>query len=205
MSEKEKNITEIKDPEEAKKEIENNLIELPEVINICNKFLKGKISFEDFEEFCDNILIRAYLTFYEKVVCLNKLLFESDYASEDILPYKVMQLEMYKFWYVILSYTNIKIDGYEELLSIDNYDILCPLIEPLIITYTYNDYHKIENIINTTIDYRNLSQLVDGMNEVSKVDFNNLAADTKEYIKIIEENKELITSLSSLINATSMT
>ena len=178
---------------------EKKYIQLEEVIDVCNKFINGKMSQEELEAWGNTIEIRLYMPIATKGVYARKVVEECLY-SDDIAT-KITQLEMNKFWYVLLKYTNIYTEN-EDLFTIDNYDILYPVIGYWLKGIVQQDYNVIIDMIEQMLNYANVLTMANSVEELSKVDLKAVAKSNKEIQKLLKE-PELVKDLASIMQNSS--
>lgn len=178
---------------------EKKYIQLEEVIDVCNKFINGEMSQEELEAWGNTIEIRLYMPIATKGVYARKVVEECLY-SDDIAT-KITQLEMNKFWYVLLKYTNIYTEN-EDLFTIDNYDILYPVIGYWLKGIVQQDYNVIIDMIEQMLNYANVLTMANSVEELSKVDLKAVAKSNKEIQKLLKE-PELVKDLASIMQNSS--
>lgn len=179
--------------------MEEKYIQLEEVIDVCNKFINGEMSQEELEAWGNTIEIRLYMPIATKGVYARKVVEECLY-SDDIAT-KITQLEMNKFWYVLLKYTNIYTEN-EDLFTIDNYDILYPVIGYWLKGIVQQDYNVIIDMIEQMLNYANVLTMANSVEELSKVDLKAVAKSNKEIQKLLKE-PELVKDLASIMQNSS--
>lgn len=178
---------------------EKKYIQLEEVIDVCNKFINGEINQEELEAWGNTIEIRLYMPVATKGVYARKVVEECFYSDD--MTTKITQLEMNKFWYVLLKYTNIYTEN-EDLFTIDNYDILYPVIGYWLKGIVQQDYNVIIDMIEQMLNYANVLTMVNSVEELSKVDLKAVAKSNKEIQKLLKE-PELVKDLASIMQNSS--
>ena len=91
---------------------EKKYIQLEEVIDVCQKFINKEITQEELEEWGNTIVVQKFLPMELKAKVVDFLINDCYYSENSVD--KVVELECNKFWYVLLLYTNINIEGKEE-------------------------------------------------------------------------------------------
>ena len=178
---------------------EKKYIQLEEVIDVCNKFINGEINQEELEAWGNTIEIRLYMPVATKGVYARKVVEECLYSDD--MATKITQLEMNKFWYVLLKYTNIYTEN-EDLFTIDNYDILYPVIGYWLKGIVQQDYNVIIDMIEQMLNYANVLTMANSVEELSKVDLKAVAKSNKEIQKLLKE-PELVKDLASIMQNSS--
>ena len=176
---------------------EKKNISLEEVIDICNKFTSGEMSREELESWGNTIEIRLYLPIVEKTLCIDKIIDESSYSEDKHI--KIAQLEMNKFWHILLQYTNIETEGHEDLFTIANYDLIYPVIGYWLKGLLRQDYDVVIDMLNQSINYSNILDMIATTEEVSQNnDYKKLAKIYKAILDILKD-KEKLSALSDIM------
>ena len=178
------------------KEIED--IQLPKLIEICQKYMDNKISQEELENWCNTkIYIKFYLPIAEKSLCIYNILLEQLY--NDDVAVKISQLEMYKFWYILLQYTNISIQGYDKLLTFDNYDLCYSIIGDFIYSRVKLDYDRTNDMVVNALHIENLNMLIETINNLNNIDIEKLSQVDKNLYDFIDKHPEDIKNMIALM------
>lgn len=178
---------------------EKKYIQLEEVIDVCQKFINKEITQKELEEWGNTIEIQLYIPIVLKGVYARKVVEECLYSDE--IATKITQLEMNKFWYVLLKYTNIYTEN-EDLFTIDNYDILYPVIGYWLKGIVQYDYDVIIGMIEQMLNYGNVLMMSNSIEELSKIDLKALSKSNKEIQKLLKE-PELVKDLASIMQNSS--
>ena len=176
-------------------------ITIDEVIEMCEKYMNKEIIQEDLQEWWNtNIKIRFYLPIGEKSYVVDRVLNRLDYGT-DFVSNSVF-LEMYKFWYILLEYTNID-NTDEDKFTIDNYDLLFPNIYTGIVSLSGLDYQCVEKILDNALNFTNVNTLMSLGNTIEDTDFKEIAKLNKNLTKMLK-NPEFLKDLSDIakINTT---
>lgn len=176
-------------------------ITIDEVIEMCEKYMNKEIIQEDLQEWWNtNIKIRFYLPIGEKSYVVDRVLNRLDYGT-DFVSNSVF-LEMYKFWYILLEYTNID-NTDEDKFTIDNYDLLFPNIYTGIASLSGLDYQCVEKILDNALNFTNVNTLMSLGNTIEDTDFKEIAKLNKNLTKMLK-NPEFLKDLSDIakINTT---
>lgn len=176
---------------------EKKYIQLEEVIDICQKFINGEISHQELQEWGNTVQIRFYMPMAEKTLCLDKILDDMTYSNDKHL--KIGQLEMNKFWYILLEYTNIDITEKEDLLTLDNYDLIYPVIGFWLKDLVCKDYDIVIDMLNQSINYSNVLDIISTAEEISENnDYKKLIKIDKEILDIFKD-KEKLSAISDIV------
>lgn len=179
--------------------MEEKYIKLEEAIEICNKFINREITQEELEAWGNTIEIQLYIPIASKSFYAKKVVEECFYSDD--MGVKIAQLEMNKFWYILLKYTNIYTEN-EDLFTIDNYDILYPVIGYWLKGIVQNDYEVIMKMIDDMLNYANVLTMTNSVEELSKIDLKAVAKSNKEIQKLLKE-PELVKDLASIMQNSS--
>lgn len=176
-------------------------ISIDEVIDMCEKYMNKEIVQEELQEWWNiHIKIRFYLPIGEKSYVVDRVLNRLDDGT-DFVSSSVF-LEMYKFWYIWLEYTNID-NTDEDKFTIDNYDLLFPSIYTGIATVSAIDYQVVEKILDNALNFTNVNTLMSLGNTIEDTDFKEIAKLNKNLAKMLK-NPEILKDLSDIakINTT---
>ena len=172
---------------------EKKYIQLEEVIDVCNKFINGEMSQEELEAWGNTIEIRLYMPLVEKSLCVKKILDECFYDEDKTT--KNIQLEMNKFWYILLKYTNINVED-ESLLNVDNYDTIYSVIGYWLLNIVRHDYNVVIKMLEQATIYEYILEISNDIDKVQPienfVDMKKSVKDMKEILK----NPEMIENLA---------
>lgn len=172
-------------------------VPIDEVIEICKEYLNGEISQEDLEKWGkDRIKIRFYLPIEEKSFCVDNLINNLYYDNNSI--FKSVMLEMNKFWYILLEYTNIE-NLEQDKFTIENYDIIYSCLGNWIFSLVQLDYNSVEKIIDTAMNYLNILSLTNIVSGFDIKNIENLTKIDKNILKILKDPK-MIDQMSQLLN-----
>ena len=174
---------------------DNNVVKLKELIEQCDKYANGEITQEELIEWSKKVIIVSYLPIRNKVMNVMNVLFSCIY-TEDLLE-RFITLEMNKFWYLLLGYTNIEIDN--ELLTEQNYDLLFIICYRWLKESVGIDYDICLDIFDKIMKHVDSLDLKSTFSELANTDFAELIKSDKEMINYLNNNKELIKDLSNIL------
>lgn len=172
---------------------EKKYIELEEVIKVCSDFINGNITQEELQKWGNTIQLRLYIPIQEKKDCANYIVNECMYSDE--ISQKIMELEMYKFWHILLKYTNIRVK--DELLTTENYDLIYPVIGYWLLGFCKSDYLVVIDMIEQITNYTNVFSLVEPLEKMSTIDLKKVAKTDKDILNILK-NPELVKNLATI-------
>lgn len=173
-------------------------VKLEELLTKCKEFLEEKITHEELIEWSKKIIIIPYLPIRVKVKNI-LYVFSNCFYKEDLLE-RFIELEMNRFWYIILAYTNIELD--EDLLNEENYDIISSLCYNWIITNIYSDYNACLHIMDEIYNYSHHNELKSTFSKLSNTDFKELIDADNKMIDYLNSNPDLVKDLSNIILST---
>lgn len=170
---------------------------LSEVIQKCKEFDKGETKKEVLDELGSRITIRAYLPIVDKM----EILYDFYFSKSSLFPSiegQMIEFEVKKFWKILLKYTNIEIDD-EKLCSLENYDLCFPMIHDYIAQFCYPDYRRTCEMVSNYTTMMYVKMIASYFEEMDTDNLEESNKETRELLKNIAENKELIFELNNLL------
>jgi len=166
----------------------NKNLSLEEVIDMCSKHNSGDITTEELQEWANGKLIyRAFIPIEEKVVIIEDLLNRN--YGDDPMDNSAF-LEMNKFWYYFLEYTNIENDK-EELMTVDNYNTLFPNLYPAILSVASLDYSSFQELLHSTLSFGSQLAMIGLSKNLTDANIKKMAKIDKDLLKILEDPQKL--------------
>lgn len=173
-------------------------IKLPQLIQICEKYIEGEITQPELEDWCNTtIYLKFYLPIADKSLCIYNILLEQKY-TEDVAV-RISQLEMYKFWYILLQYTNIDIKGYDNLLTFTNYDLCYSIVGDFIYSRVKLDYDRTNAMVMSALNLENINMLIQTMDNLNNIDFKKMAKVDKQLFDFIEKHPDDLKNMIALM------
>lgn len=172
---------------------------LSEVVKAHQDYKENKIDNNEFIELMNRIFVKDCITLREKLACVINVLFGFNYDEDDIIE-RYAQLEMNKFWYIMLSYTDIIFE--EEYVNEDNYELLYPTLSKAIFTYALSDFERTLDILKQIDIDSKYSELLGVFESIAGTNYDELIKSNNEIIKTINDNPEFINNLVQLSNFT---
>lgn len=169
---------------------------LSEVVKAHQDYEAKKITQDEFVDSMNRIFVRDSITIREKLACVMSVLFGFDYDENDVIE-KYAQLEMNKFWYIMLAYMDI--DFEEDCVNEENYDLLYPTLSRAIYTYALPDFERTLELLDRIDRDSKYGELLDIFGEISNTNFSELIESDKEVIQTIN-NPEFVSNLVQLAN-----
>ena len=175
--------------------MKENMVKLSEVLEKVNGFIDGIYTQEDLDQWCSKIVFTLRITTREKYMIIYTILNELEYSDETYERF--IELEMNKFWYGMLFYTNIDISE-KELLTEENYDILSRFLTPWIVGYVGNDYNILLNMFDKVWNYNilmfNTESLIESLSEIG----NEGLASNETLFGYIKDNPKTLEELAQI-------
>ena len=114
-----------------------------------------------------NLVIRAYLPMQEKVVALVRMVMDSDKDIDVPEAFFTAGLEIACCFDGLLSYVNIEPEVNPDIKSYENYDLIYQSgLADYILEYCGKDYERLVRMMERTLSYENLTDLVQSMREM---------------------------------------
>lgn len=180
-------------------ETEEKIVSLDEFLNICIKFLNSEITKEDLKEWLDNNLyIKRYLPLQTKCAIITHILLEDNFLGIDNNIIIAYQIELKKFYRILLSYTNIDVSECEDLMTMENYDIIMMCVGNVLYSLIGEDYNRTVDLLNNTINVSNIQNIMDTIS-ISGNNQTKMSSELKKTFKIFDENKETVDKILDII------
>ena len=180
-------------------ETEEKIISLDEFLNVCTKFLNSEITKEDLKEWLDNNLyIKRYLPLQTKCAIITHILLEDNFLGIDDNIIIAYQIELKKFYRILLSYTNIDVSECEDLMTMENYDIIMMCVGNVLYSLIGEDYNRTVDLLNNTITVSNIQNIMDTIS-ISGNNQTKMSSELKKTFKIFDENKETVDKILDII------
>ena len=180
-------------------ETEEKIVSLDEFLNVCIKFLNSEITKEDLKEWLDNNLyIKRYLPLQTKCAIITHILLEDNFLGIDNNIIIAHQIELKKFYRILLSYTNIDVSECEDLMTMENYDIIMMCVGNVLYSLIGEDYNRTVDLLNNTINVSNIQNIMDTIS-ISGNNQTKMSSELKKTFKIFDENKETVDKILDII------
>lgn len=180
-------------------ETEEKIISLDEFLNVCIKFLNSEITKEDLKEWLDNNLyIKRYLPLQTKCAIITHILLEDNFLGIDDNIIIAYQIELKKFYRILLSYTNIDVSECEDLMTMENYDIIMMCVGNVLYSLIGEDYNRTVDLLNNTINVSNIQNIMDTIS-ISGNNQTKMSSELKKTFKVFDENKETVDKILDII------
>lgn len=174
-------------------------IGLDEAINKCSEFLKGEINQEDFNKWLDKVFVLYYLPIRNKYETIQDFLFDKEYFQAISSYPNEIQVELGKWFYMMLAYTNIEVSGYEEYITLDNYDIMVRCLGNLFETLCGKDYNRLVKMYEDAISIENITNIMQMISDIPVENQDKVSEDINETLNKLNDNKETLNRLAEVI------
>lgn len=145
-------------------------MKLQEILDICDQFTKhseDEMAVKAYNDMLQNLVIRAYLPMQEKVVALVRMVMDSDKDIDVPEAFFTAGLEIACCFDGLLSYVNIEPEVNPDIKSYENYDLIYQSgLADYILEYCGKDYERLVRMMERTLSYENLTDLVQSMREM---------------------------------------
>ena len=145
-------------------------MKLQEILDICDQFTKhpeDETAVKAYNDMLQNLVIRAYLPMQEKVVALVRMVMDSDKDIDVPEAFFTAGLEIACCFDGLLSYVNIEPEVNPDIKSYENYDLIYQSgLADYILKYCGKDYERLVRMMERTLSYENLTDLVQSMREM---------------------------------------
>ena len=176
----------------------NEIIGLDEAVKYCSNYLMGNISEEDFKIWADTIRFRTYIPLEEKNEIINLLISKAIQYDLNYISLFSIDLEIDKFFYAFLKYTNISLEDHEELITSDTYDILQSTLGKLLLVFIKEDYEQMISLYNETMNYKNIINLMDRFNVLDTKAVKSQDKTLNNLLKLIE-SPEIVDKVTKIL------
>ena len=145
-------------------------MKLQEILDICDQFTKhpeDETAVKAYNDMLQNLVIRAYLPMQEKVVALVRMVMDSDKDIDVPEAFFTAGLEIACCFDGLLSYVNIEPEVNPDIKSYENHDLIYQSgLADYILEYCGKDYERLVRMMERTLSYENLTDLVQSMREM---------------------------------------
>ena len=143
---------------------------LQEILNICAAFVKNpedEATVKAYNDMLQSLVIRAYLPMQDKVVALVRMIIDSDKDIDVPETFFTAGLEIACCFDGLLSYVNIEPEVNIEIKNYENYDLIYQSgLADYILEFCGKDYDRLVRMMERTLSYQNLMELVQSIKEV---------------------------------------
>ena len=145
-------------------------MKLKEILDICDAFVKNpedEATVKAYNNMFQNLEIRAYLPMQDKVVALVRMIIDSDKDIDIPETFFTAGLEIACCFDGLLSYANIEPEVNIDIKNYENYDLIYQSgLADYILKFCGKDYERLVRMMERTLSYQNLMELVQSIKEV---------------------------------------
>lgn len=178
-------------------------MKLQEILDICDTFTKNpedEIAVKAYNDMLQSLVIRAYLPMQEKVVALVRMVMDSDKDIDVPEAFFTAGLEIACCFDGLLSYVNIEPEVNIDIKNYENYDLIYQSgLADYILEYCGKDYDRLVRMMERTLSYQNLTDLVQSMREMDTGSLRELV--TSLHNMKDEIDPEVIKNLADIMRA----
>ena len=146
-------------------------MKLQEILNVCNTFIKNpedEATVKAYNNMLKGLVIRAYLPMQEKVIALVRMIMDSDKDIDVPETFFTAGLEIACCFDGLLSYVNIDPEVNLEIKNYENYDLIYQSgLADYILEYCGKDYERLVRMMERTLSYQNLTELIQSIREIN--------------------------------------
>lgn len=146
-------------------------MKLKEILNICDAFVKNpedEATVKAYNNMLKGLVIRAYLPMQEKVIALVRMIMDSDKDIDVPETFFTAGLEIACCFDGLLSYVNIDPEVNLEIKNYENYDLIYQSgLADYILEYCGKDYERLVRMMERTLSYQNLTELIQSIREIN--------------------------------------
>lgn len=146
-------------------------MKLKEILNVCDAFVKkpeDEAAVKAYNDMLQGLVIRAYLPMQEKVIALVRMIMDSDKDIDVPETFFTAGLEIACCFDGLLSYVNIDPEVNLEIKNYENYDLIYQSgLADYILEYCGKDYECLVRMMERTLSYQNLTELIQSIREIN--------------------------------------
>ena len=145
-------------------------MKLQKILDVCDAFIKNpedEATVKAYNDMLQGLVIRAYLPMQDKVVALVRMIIDSDKDIDVPETFFTAGLEIACCFDGLLSYVNIEPEVNIEIKNYENYDLIYQSgLADYILEFCGKDYDRLVRMMERTLSYQNLMELVQSIREV---------------------------------------
>lgn len=178
-------------------------MKLQEILDICDAFTKhpeDEAAVKAYNDMLQSLVIRAYLPMQEKVVALVRMVIDSDKDIDVPEAFFTAGLEIACCFDGLLSYVNIEPEVNIDIKNYENYDLIYQSgLADYILEYCGKDYDRLVRMMERTLSYQNLADLVQSMREMDTGSLRELVTSLRNMKDEIDP--EVIKNIADIMRA----
>ena len=145
-------------------------MKLQEILDVCDAFIKNpedEATVKAYNDMLQGLVIRAYLPMQDKVVALVRMIIDSDKDIDVPETLFTAGLETASCYDGPLSYVKNEPEVNIEIKNYENYDLIYQSgLADYILEFCGKDYDRLVRMMERTLSYQNLMELVQSIREV---------------------------------------
>lgn len=188
----------LKEKEEEKYGAE--VITLEDCLDAVHKYINGEMTEEQFNDFGAKIKVRAYVPILEKMQLIMLILSNTQVSQNAVSP-EIITAELYKniFYFVTLgTYGQIKL-GTKDIQTYNNYDLMFPLFDSFIKQFCQKDFDVFKSMLDDAMNLYEVTNVANMTENINIDELKKAGQENRELIKKLNENKELIADLKTIM------
>ena len=145
-------------------------MKLQDILKVCKEFIdspEDEQTLSAYNSMLQELKVRAYLPMQEKVIALVRMIIDSDKDFDVPAAFFTAGLEIAWLFDGLLSYVNIEPEVNIDIKNYENYDLIYQSgLADYIIEFCGKDYDRLVRMMERTLSYQNLMELVQSIREV---------------------------------------
>lgn len=161
-----------------------------EVLKVCADFISApedKEKVATYDDMCQKLTVRSYLTMQEKVIALVRIVIDSDKDYDVPASFFTAGVEMACLFDGLISYTNLEQDLSIEEKNYENYDLLYQSgFADYVLGFCQKDYDRLVCMMERTVSFENLMELTSSIKEMDVGALENLTNELRNCKKDLD-------------------
>ena len=172
-----------------------------EVLKVCADFISApedKEKVAAYDDMCQKLTVRSYLTMQEKVIALVRIVIDSDKDYDVPASFFTAGVEMACLFDGLISYTNLEQDLSIEEKNYENYDLLYQSgFADYVLGFCQKDYNRLVCMMERTFSFENLMELTSSIKEMDVGALDNLTNELRNCKKDLDP--EILRDLADIL------
>lgn len=149
----------------------------------CALLVNDPQNYEDnFNKMVRGLQIKKYLPLDQKLVILYSVLLENNLSLDTLPAVFSSKIEVSLLFNGLLAYTNIEGDISVEIKTYENYDLIYMSgLADYILQFCSNDYNKLIELLNRSIAFENLVNLINSLSAIDAEETKDLVEEFKKF------------------------
>ena len=180
---------------------EGEKMTVKEVLKVCADFISApedKEKVAAYDDMCQKLTVRSYLTMQEKVIALVRIVIDSDKDYDVPASFFTAGVEMACLFDGLISYTNLEQDLSIEEKNYENYDLLYQSgFADYVLGFCQKDYNRLVCMMERTFSFENLMELTSSIKEMDVGALDNLTNELRNCKKDLDP--EILRDLADIL------